>query len=722
MIVTAEAIQSTNGDSDHLPGLLPHHVRELRASGLTNETIKAAGIFSETKYENLAAVLDWRKFPKKMAPALVFPFHAADGTNGYSRIKPDRPRRIGGKMVKYESPRGRGNQLYLPPGVAQVLDRPDVELLITEGEKKSLKATQEGFPCLGLVGVYGWKDGKSERLLPAMERIAWKGRPVRLVFDSDITRNENVQEAEARLAKHLADRGATVRVVRLPDGAPDADGMPAKMGLDDFLVAHGLGELRKLLDSALDPVPQKPIDFRARASDIEPCEEIQAYLKLTERDGLPRLRFWRGSWWLWQRGCYVELSNSEIRARIVRHINLTYSHLTTNIVGNVMEQLRAQTMLSTRMDSPAWIDEPPLPWPADEVLAAQNGLIHVPSLIGGQEHQLPATPRFLTTAALDYSFSLEAATPNEWLQFLNQLWPDDRQSIELLQEWCGYLLTPDTRQQKILLLVGPKRSGKGTIARVVRALVGPANVAGPTLAGLGMNFGLWPLLGKSVAIVSDARLSGRTDAAIVVERLLSISGEDALTIERKFLEPVTCKLSARFMVLTNELPRLGDSSGALAGRMILLRMTKSFYGHEDMALSDRLLAERPGILLWAIEGWRRMRERGRFIQPDSAAELMGDLQELSSPIGQFVQECCHLEPARRAAVEDLFDAWRLWCDQKGRREPGTEQTFGRDLLAAVPTLQRVRPRENGERVRKYDGIDLTSDWLQAVEANQRKRF
>ena len=65
------------------------------------------------------------------------------------------------------------------------------------------------------------------------------------------------------------------------------------------------------------------------------------------------------------------------------------------------------------------------------------------------------------------------------------------------------------------------------------------NYAGPTLASLGTNFGLQGLLGKTVAVISDARLSHRTDTAIVVERLLAISGEDAVAIDRKFKEPIT---------------------------------------------------------------------------------------------------------------------------------------------------------------------------------------
>jgi putative DNA primase/helicase len=162
------------------------------------------------------------------------------------------------------------------------------------------------------------------------------------------------------------------------------------------------------------------------------------------------------------------------------------------------------------------------------------------------------------------------------------------------------------------------------------------------------------------------------------------------------------------MIVSNELPRLNDASGALVSRLIALQMSQSFYGQEDHGLTDKLLVERPGILLWAIEGWRRLRDRGHFVQPDSALELLGDLSELSSPIGAFVRERCMVGPGYRAAVDDLYAAWKEWCEDKGWKQPTTEQVFGRDLLAAVPTLRRVRPRtgDGGERQRAYDGIGL----------------
>ncbi len=445
---------------------------------------------------------------------------------------------------------------------------------------------------------------------------------------------------------------------------------------------------------------------------MDAAQAAEEHLATYAASGVSRLRFWRGAFHFWDHGAYRELQTSEVRAHLIRHLNKTYYRLTSRMIGDVMDQLRAQSILSFVKEPPTWLAKPPTfadrvgCWPAEDVLVARNGLIHLPSLVASQDYMCAPTARFFSTVALDYDFDLDAPCPSLWLEFLSALWGEDQESIDSLQEWFGYSLTCDTRQQKMLGLVGPKRSGKGTIARVLRSLIGRKNVAGPTLASLSTNFGLWPLLGKTLAIISDARLSGRTDQSIVVERLLSITGEDALTVDRKCLEPVTVKLGTRIMMLTNELPRLSDASQALASRMILLRLTKSFYGREDTALTEKLSGELPGILLWAIEGWRRLHERGHFVQPDSALELLGELNDLSSPISAFIRDRCVIGPAYRTAVDDLFAEWKSWCEANGRREAGTIQTFGRDLLAALPQIRKVRPQVGDERYRGYEGIGV----------------
>jgi len=160
------------------------------------------------------------------------------------------------------------------------------------------------------------------------------------------------------------------------------------------------------------------------------------------------------------------------------------------------------------------------------------------------------------------------------------------------------------------------------------------------------------------------------------------------------------------MFLTNELPRFTDASGALAGRFLILRFTESFYGREDRQLTQKLLAELPGILNWAIKGWKRLNERGYFVPPTSVEDAMHDLENLSSPVGAFVRERCQVASGLCVSINDLYSAWKSWCEDEGRSNISTRQTFGRNLAAFLPQIKCRRNRTQG---RFYEGIGLRKD-------------
>jgi putative DNA primase/helicase len=442
------------------------------------------------------------------------------------------------------------------------------------------------------------------------------------------------------------------------------------------------------------------------------------------RVGGTALRAYAGVFMGWHGNRWAEVEEGALRQRLARwlHAALRYQwnkaaqmlelvpfESNPGSVNAALETTRALGHLPATVSPPAWLDaadgggghavdgetsDRPDP---RELLAFPSGTLHVPT-----GRVLPPTPALFNVSAIDFEYDPAAPPPLAWLAFLDELWPGDPESVALLQEWFGYSLVGDTGQQKMLLVVGPRRSGKGTIGRVLRRLVGERNVVGPTTSGLAGPFGLQPLLGKSLAVVSDARFAG-DDVAVVVERLLCVSGEDAVTVDRKFLPGVTLRLPTRFVFLTNELPRLADASGALAGRFLVLRMANSFYGREDTGLTDRLMAELPGVLLWAVEGLRRLRARGRFAQPAASADALRDMEDLASPVAAFVRERCAVGPGRRAWVDELYAGWRRWCEEDGRHGASTKQTFGRDLVAAVPGLSCRRNHGAG---RFYDGIAL----------------
>ncbi|HVQ43184.1 MAG TPA: DUF3854 domain-containing protein [Vicinamibacterales bacterium] len=225
--------------------LAPHHLAELHeGSGIPLEVIAERGYQSV----HTAAELEARSFSAaqaRTAPGILMPIHGPDGSNGRYQFKPDRPRCFPGedKPNKYESQSGLPNCLDVPVRCQDRIDDPSVDLFVTEGLKKSDSLAGIGKCAVGITGVWNWQKG--HKLLPDWEPIlpSLEGRRVFVVFDSDAVSNPNVRMAEDDLAINFLEyRGADAYIIRLPPG-PNGE----KVGVDDFLVAHGAAAFNKLI-------------------------------------------------------------------------------------------------------------------------------------------------------------------------------------------------------------------------------------------------------------------------------------------------------------------------------------------------------------------------------------------------------------------------------------------------------------------------------------------
>jgi putative DNA primase/helicase len=472
----------------------------------------------------------------------------------------------------------------------------------------------------------------------------------------------------------------------------------------------------------------------------EPIRVARYLLRDRQVDGVLTIRRWRGGWMVWHGPAWAEVEQGAISSWAWKNLEHAL-YLDVNAdppklkpwrpnsrrISDVLSAVGAVTYLPETVNPPAWAAKGSAMGREDTMIMAEsfpssngvwssevregprifknyistaNGLLDVAS------RELHShTPEFFNLVSVPFDYDPDAPAPARWLKFLGDLWPDDPDSIAALQEFFGYVLSGRTDLHKILLVVGPPRGGKGTIARILTALVGKGSMAGPTLASLNTNFGLAPLLGKPLAIVSDARLSGK-DSHQVVERLLTISGEDTLTVDRKNRDAWTGQLPTRLMILSNELPSFGDSSGAIATRFVTLVLTNSWLGSEDVTLGRDLNAELPGILNWALDGLDRIQQTNRITEPASSAEAIMAMMDQASPMGAFVREHCETSPIYEVPVDDLWQAWKAWCEENGRDKPGTMQSFGRNLRAVVPGVRVVRGRDGDARQRRYVGVRL----------------
>ena len=412
---------------------------------------------------------------------------------------------------------------------------------------------------------------------------------------------------------------------------------------------------------------------------------------------------------------YTFIEEATVRSQVYRFLdkcqkqdrkgNLVPFNANPAAVNSAIDALKSIIHLANDPNSkpPVWLDGFELNNPpAEKLISMVNGLFQMDQLV-----LFPHSLGFFTYNSLPFEYNPQAQCPL-WLKFLNDVWGDDHEAIELLQEYFGYILSGDTRQQKFLNIIGPRRSGKGTINRVLTDLLGQANVVSPQMEELCDTFGLQPWLGKQLASFTDARVTPKNSAG-VVSQLLRIVGADTVTVNRKNKESWSGYLPTRIIVYSNEMLQLAENSNALTGRMLVLTMTNSFYGKEDVTLADRLTAELAGIFNWAIEGHiRRLKRTGqRFIQPKSAESTLELMTELSNPLATFMEEVTDFGEGYEVGKDDLFACYKHWAIKKNYH-PGTEMSFKRRFLAATQELlvKSYRRRENDETFYVYLGVKL----------------
>ena len=361
---------------------------------------------------------------------------------------------------------------------------------------------------------------------------------------------------------------------------------------------------------------------------------------------------------------------------------------------------------------PIWLEQYAENKPdASNLVSLKNGLFDLSNQI-----VLPHSLGFFTQNSLPFEYNENATCPT-WLNFLNSVWENDQQSIDTLQEMFGYILSGDTLQQKFFNIIGPRRSGKGTINKVLVSLLGQHNTVAPELGELCDTFGLQPWLGKLLASFTDARPPERNRGA-VVSQLLRIVGGDTVTVNRKNKEAWNGYLPTRIVIYSNEVLQLTENSNALTGRMVVLKMTRSFYDNEDTELSHKLNKELSGIFNWAMEGLRRRLDRGGyFIQPNTGKELLELMSELGNPIGSFVDDALIIDPDAEVNKDHVFACYKHWALKKSI-VPGNELAFKRRFLAATQEHRIVSDshRNSTGRVHVYRGVKLNEKAQKYVDS------
>jgi putative DNA primase/helicase len=433
----------------------------------------------------------------------------------------------------------------------------------------------------------------------------------------------------------------------------------------------------------------------------DPFGVADTYAEIRRAENRP-LKRWRGDWYVHEDVRWRVIDEEDVRAELVRW--LTSEDVRTRSQNGVIVEWKPSrdsqirdvlSMLGDVCNRPAAMDITAGVFLADLWLDARM----VPK---------DYSPTVWNTSVTTYRWDIRATCPNTLAWLADILSTED---IELLRQWLGYLVSGRTDLQKMLVMIGPPRSGKGTLLWLMEELLGPGSTASiASLAELTKTFGLEPMIGAKLAVMPDVRWATK-DASEAVPELLSITGCDSRDVNRKNKKVWRGRLGVRFVAGSNDTPSLADASGALAGRMLTITMGKSFLGREDPGLRDMIRAEMPGVLQWALEGLKALTAAGRFTEPESSQKAREEVRQAGNPTYLFIEDSCLVGPYGMVKLDRLYLAYTIWCQKCGYR-PLPMHVMSRQLQNTVRgqiRAERRRRPEDGVRERVILGLTLAAE-------------
>jgi len=589
-----------------------------------------------------------------------------------------------------------------------VLRDSDLPYLLVEGGTDVIAGHTLDFTTIGRPSNTG---GVKE-----LRRMPIKGHPL-------VAIGENDQQVTA-LGKEIwpGYDGVLKLCVEMRDIAPIKMIMPPE-GIKDFRawVESGLTQeqLLEYIEQNAQCMSEMPASVFETDDPLFIADKFLAERHTT--NDILTLRDYKGVWLGWNGVRYKEVTREVLRGQVYSFLEGKSAVVTSTAGDPMVKPLKASARrvsdiidafskcCPVTVDMPCWVDIPDGMPAVEDIIAFRNGLLDVASYCEGDIVLYKPDPRYFSTFALPYDFDETLESPLAE-KFFADVFDGDEERMELMQQWFGYNLVPDTSMQKFMLMVGVPRSGKSTIVEMIQHMVGLDHCCSIRFDDLASEFGRQPMLGKQCAFIGDTRSPTKGVAGAAMEQLLRIVGEDATGVNRKRIDALAnVLLKVRFTFAMNELPFFIDNSNAMAARMLVLNFDKSYVGREDYSLRGRLReeAKRGALMNYALRGLKDLRTQKRFTEPAAANETMEEFVEMASPVATFIKECCEYEKDCRIKKDKVFEVWSGWAEDAGYR-PGVKVHFGRKFISA--SLGRVlKGRMRQTREHAFIGIKLTQE-------------
>jgi putative DNA primase/helicase len=573
---------------------------------------------------------------------------------------------------------------------------PDEWVFIVEGEKDA-----DNLAALGLVATTcPMGAGKWYKL---SDDSALHGRRVAILPDKD----DAGRKHSAVVARALHNRAADIRIVELPGDGKDAsdwiESLDCRSGED---IRSGLVELVEA------------------APAYEPAVEVQPVAREREVLAIPAHRFrhdlygnadrfmhifgqdvhWcdeRGKWYVWdgriwkpdalrEVSRFAEMTMRAIIREAADDPDLlkwaTACNRGARAGHETLDVIKHRTAVALdAFDQDRWL------------LGVANGVVNLRT---GEllSHSRERMISVLCPTTCDH----EAPCPR-WLQFLDEIMAGDTAMIEALQRMAGYFLTGDISEQILPIFYGPGSNGKNVFLDTITGIMGPHAAEAPDGLITAKKNDEHPteiadLFGKRLVVASETEEGKKLRIGLVKK----LTGNKYLKGRFMRKDYFQFERTHKTVLITNNKPIVTETSHAIWRRLRLIPFDVTIpKASQDKQLTDKLTAEWPGILAWAVAGclaWRR--DQCDLALPETVEEATEAYRSDSDPVADFIDERCKdwrkfPEQKMRTPKERVYSAYCTWC-----------RDIGEDVLTRKSFNTRMRSHGFVDKDAKADNSTL----------------
>lgn len=324
------------------------------------------------------------------------------------------------------------------------------------------------------------------------------------------------------------------------------------------------------------------------------------------------------------------------------------------------------------------------------LLNVKNGVLDLSS--GEPKLEKHDRDYYLTKACL-VAWDPAAEAPT-WRKCLHDWTGGDQDTIDYLQRAAGYAATGSVEEEALFLFYGVGQNGKSTFLNALHSVLGPYATTAP--AGLLMETridkatpsqqaGLASLVGVRFVVASETDESARMSEA----QVKAITCRDRISAKRMYEAPFEFTPSHHVFLTTNSKPAISGTDDGIWRRLQPLEWRhKVAPSDRDNKLAEKLLAERPGILRWVVEGAAAWQRR-KLDPPRSVTGALARYRSEQDTIGMFLNDIVEFVSGASVTKAQLRAMYQMWCEERGYLPFGAKK-FSEQLLRTGRVADEVK--------------------------------